>query len=331
MKIRQSTKIAIGFVVLSGLGYGAYTAAINMAIANAHFAPVPPAEVNLVGIDTGGKYKIIVSNEIAQLVEASDTFGGDAAQGSGESGATEGAVKKRIPIKDLLLVLKGDSKALGDFVMTMNEMKEDNLPSIRVVWRADKIRQALNGDKALQAKLESDLVTRLDGSPLGKVRPSAIENGIVIEAPVTVSVNINGKITKVVGYVLDPFKTHLVTTVESRYADKNYNQNMQLGYYTQEARALVDDPKKREDVRQSLLDKISDQLAAQRVRRRLWKYSRDKVGTQILLVADGVAIAAPRIQHVLAEGELTITQMRDKPLVTDAVDRINPHAAPAEG
>ncbi|RYG45611.1 hypothetical protein EON79_12225 [bacterium] len=58
-------------------------------------------------------------------------------------------------------------------------------------------------------------------------------------------------------------------------------------------------------------------------RNRLWKYSHDRVGTQILLVADGTAIAAPLISHELSQGELVISQMRDETLVKDAVETIN--------
>jgi SecD-like export protein len=372
MKVRVSTKIAVVFVAVVGLGYGAYTFALTNAIENAHFAPIAPTDVNLVGIDPGSGYRIIVANEIAQLVQASDSFNSGDSQG--ESGASEGAIKKRIPLKEMLAVLRGDAKssdALGAFTMKMNDMKEDNLPPIRVIWTADDLRKAINGDKALRDKLEQDIVVHLDGSPLEKIRPSAIENGIVIQEPVQVTVNLGGQPKLVVGYVLEPYRSRLVASVESRYADKNYNRNMQIGYYAEEAKALIDSPGKREDVKGSLLDRISEKTARERAepverilksatvvindghitsasyrsydtsdgersdltieltdegRRRLWKYSRDKVGTQLLLIADGVAIEAPRIQHVLAEGELTITQMRDKELVRQAVDMINHHA-----
>ena len=58
-------------------------------------------------------------------------------------------------------------------------------------------------------------------------------------------------------------------------------------------------------------------------RKRLWQYSRHRVGFQLLLIVDGVAIAAPRISHELAQGELQITQLPDKILVEDAVNAIN--------
>ena len=57
-------------------------------------------------------------------------------------------------------------------------------------------------------------------------------------------------------------------------------------------------------------------------RRRLWKFTKDRVGGQILLIADDVAIAAPRIEHELALSEFTIQQMPDQVLVDEAVKSI---------
>lgn len=57
-------------------------------------------------------------------------------------------------------------------------------------------------------------------------------------------------------------------------------------------------------------------------RDRLWKYSRHQVGKQLLLIVNGVAIAAPFINHELEQKEVTITQMVDPDLVDDAVSTI---------
>ncbi|AIE86433.1 hypothetical protein OP10G_3065 [Fimbriimonas ginsengisoli Gsoil 348] len=347
--------------------YGGYRLWLEKAIEGAHFSPVVPGEVNLLGIDPGAGYKIIVANYVAQLVEASDKFQGN---GNDQGGATEGSIKKRIPIKEMLAVLRGDEKALGPLTMTMNEMKEDLLPPIRIVWSAEDLHKAFSGDAAKRNQLEQDLNVHINGMPLDKVRPASIENGIVVDVPVKVKVNLAGTTKEVVGHVLMPYKPRLIQTVESQYADKNYNREMQAGYYKTEAETIQQHPDRAENIQKSLLSMISDETGrrlaepVERVlrsatvivneshiksasyrtydtsdglrndltvemtdegRQRLWKYSHDKVGTQILLVADGVAIEAPRIQHVLAEGELTITQMRDKVLVKDAVDKINKH------
>lgn len=368
MKMRSSTKITVGFVAVVLLAYGGCRFYNERAIAGMQFTPIAPGNVNFVGIDPGSGYKIIVANFVAQLVDASDSFGNG--EGSSGNGPTEGAIKKRIPIKEMLAVLRGDDSALGPLTMTMNDMKEENLPPTRIMWTADEIRKAIAGDPALKTKLELDLNVHLDGSPLDKIRPSSIENGIVIDAPIKVQVNVNGVVKTVTGHVLDPFKPRLILAVEARYADKAYDRTMQQGYYMDESQKVLKDPKLREDVAKSLQEKISDETARSRAvpvervlksatvvvtenqitkassrtydtndgersdltialtdegRKRLWKYSLNKVNTQLLLIADGVAIEAPRIQHVLSEGELTVTQMRDKTLVTDAVKMINNH------
>lgn len=370
MRVLSSTKIALGAAVLVIGGFAGYRFWVTKAIEGSHFPPAVPGSVNLVGIDPGAGYKIIVANYVAQLVEASNKFGGN---DTASEGATEGSIKKRIPIREMLEVLKGNAEALGPLTMAMNDIKEDALPPVRVTWSAEDLKKALGGDKTLQAKLESDLNVRIDGTPLDKVRPASIENGIVIDAPVKVTVNLNGQPKEVVGHVLEPFKPRLIRAVEQRYADKAYNASMQAGYYQEEAQKVLEAPNSKEDVRQSLLERISDQTARQRAEpvervlksatvvvndsyiskassreydtsdgkrydltidltdegsKRLWKYSIDRVHTQLLLIANGVAIEAPRIQHVLSEGELTITQMRDRTLVTDAVKMINEHTAP---
>lgn len=58
-------------------------------------------------------------------------------------------------------------------------------------------------------------------------------------------------------------------------------------------------------------------------RKRLWQYSRRNKGTQLLLVSNGIPIAAPRITGDMALSDVTITQLHDPRLVEDAVNEIN--------
>lgn len=368
MKLRSSTKIATGFAMIVALGIVGYKVGMNRMIEGASFDPIIPGEVNLVGIDPGAGYRIIVANQMAQLVEASDTQG---AKETESGGATEGAIKKRIPIKEMLAVLRGDEKALGPFVMSLNDMSENDLPPVAPVWTADRLQKAVDGDAATEAELVRDLNMKLDGTPLTQLRIASLENGIIVEAPVKVEVNLGGKVTELVGIVREAYKPRLMKTVESRYADRpNLTKEIQAGTYLEEAKKVFDGEVEKEDIRSSIVGRISEELgrkravAAERVlksatvvvneghienaslreydttdgkryditvamkdegRMRLWKYSHDRVGTQLLLIADGVAIAAPRIQHELAQGQLTMTQMRDKVLVTDAVQMLNAH------
>ena len=56
---------------------------------------------------------------------------------------------------------------------------------------------------------------------------------------------------------------------------------------------------------------------------RMWSFSRGRVGTQLLVVANGIAIAAPRIGHELSASSLQVDKLQDEVLVRDAVDMIN--------
>lgn len=57
-------------------------------------------------------------------------------------------------------------------------------------------------------------------------------------------------------------------------------------------------------------------------RKRLWKYSVDRKGFQLMLIVNGVAIAAPRITTELAEKTINIVALPDPPLATSAADEI---------
>lgn len=58
-------------------------------------------------------------------------------------------------------------------------------------------------------------------------------------------------------------------------------------------------------------------------RMRLWKYSHENRGFQLLFIVDTVAIAAPRITTELAESTVTIRRVPSKDLVADAVALLN--------
>ena len=58
-------------------------------------------------------------------------------------------------------------------------------------------------------------------------------------------------------------------------------------------------------------------------RMRLWKYSSEHTKFQLLLVVDGVAVAAPRITTELAESSIRITQLPDNGIAEDAMNQMN--------
>ena len=58
-------------------------------------------------------------------------------------------------------------------------------------------------------------------------------------------------------------------------------------------------------------------------RMRLWKYSHDHKGFQLLFVVDTVAIAAPRVSTELPESVATIRRVPSTDLVQDAGGLLN--------
>jgi preprotein translocase subunit SecD len=237
-----------------------------------------------------------------------------------------------------------------------------------VIWKAEDLEKAFQGDPVLKPKLESDLNVRMDGTPLPTLKISSLENGIILDYPVSLHVSVNGTVKTVSGRVEEPYQTRFSMDVQAQYKDKQVNTATILGYYATEAKRALTDKALKENVQKSIESKLSKENAQQLAvapekvlqsaqvvvnekyitgathrgydtprgkmydltielndegRRRLWKYSQDKVGTHLLLVTDGIPIAAPIIRNELSQGELTITQMQDEGLVKDAEDALN--------
>ena len=366
-KLRSSTKAGAAAILIAVGAYYARGWAQDAYLRDVRFTPPPPGRVNLVGINPGAGYRIIIANDVAQLVQTQGGFGG---KEEASQGATEGSIKKRVPMRELLGVLRGDGKMLGPFVMRMNDKGEkDDWSPVRVVWTKADLERAMGGDARLKAKLEHDLNVRLDGTPVTPLNRNSLENGIFLQEPVEMTVNVNGKPTVVRGETLEPYKPQLIRATEAHYADKaNVDNAMIAGYYADEARSAMAKPAGRENVAASLKGMISKekmetlleiprQLLSNATvvlneasitdasyksyrsnegktlcdltvdlndegRKRLWKFSKDRVGSQILLIADDVAIAAPRIEHELALSEFTVRQLPDEVLVNGAVKSI---------
>jgi hypothetical protein len=360
-KIRSSTKIAVGFALLIALVWFGYQKVTDWMIMGQKFTPIIPGRVNIVGINLGAGYRVIVSNELAQLVETQGGFGSNESQDASEGEGGEGSIKKRIPIREMLQSLQGDPKALGTFVMTMNDLSENDLPPIRVIWSKDDLEKAFNGDSTLKAKLVRDLNMDLDGTPLPSLRIASLEDGIVLKIPVTVTVDIYGKPTPVTGDVLQAYQPRMMKAVQADYAtDPSATNEVKAGYYEEEAhkalkgvnrdnieqsiKNILDQAKSYADYPERILKSATVILNENYIdhaqydtytssngkplhnltidlndegRRRLWQYSKNRVGETLLLVSEGVAIAAPRIQAPLMGGEIEITQMSDQTVLDD--------------
>ncbi len=366
--LRTSTKIALGVGLTLGGGYLVYSKVSESMAMSRVFAEIRPTKVCIVGVAPGAGYRIVVANSVAQLVQVQEGFKGKESDGEG---ATEGAVKSRLPMRDLLLALDGDIKAISELVARLNNMGEnDRWPPRRVVWRAEKLRAAFAGDQVLVQELERDLNMRLDGTPLPTVRRQSLEDGIIIDYPVFLNLSIGGVKQRVEARVQAPYRPAMIQVIEKKYEEKpNLSIEVMAGYYSEEAKNIQRDPKTKEDIRKSLESRIdpkraqelaekpervlqyakvvvnSDQIQASSFdeyeasdgkkfynmrlsltdegRMRIWQYTKSRIGGNLLVVSNGVGIAAPRIQHELAMSPLTVNMIREKRLVKEAIDILN--------
>lgn len=369
MKLHKEHKIAIGFAVLAAGTFFGYQAYAAYAIDNVKFAPLRPGRVNLIGVDAGGGYRIIVSNQIAQLVQASD----DEFEAPDFTGSDSSNQKRRVPLREMLQALQGDEVALGKFLTGMNEeLRTAEMPTHEVVWTGADVQKALDGDASLRSKLEKDLNMRLDGNPLDQIRMKSIQNGIVLKCLVPIEVIVEGEKRALHGEVSIPYRPRFIVDLEKRYQQQfDLTPQKVQGYYLELAAELEEAPNNRENIVDSLKARIDpktlqnrytpkplrDLLAKATVllndsfmldasfseqpgpegkpifdvrinvsdegRQRLWQFSRKHRQMQLLLVVDGIAIAAPKIRGELTQPQVTIRQIPDRGLVEDAVELIN--------
>lgn len=262
MKIQPGVKIAAGFGVLLAAYYVAWPAYLNMQVAGIKAPPIAPDRVSLVGLapDAG---RIVVANSVAQVVQASDNFGGNETD---SGGATEGAVKKRLPVQEMLKAIAGDGAALGRFAMSMNDVRQDEKwPTEAIVWPADRIRRALDGDANERAALERDLNMTLGGMPARKLSPRAAANGIIIETPVTIEGIVNGRPAKVTGPFQSPYKPRLFEKLEQRLDGRAYTAQDMANEYGAIAAPILSGAEKPENVAETLRREISPELTRTRM------------------------------------------------------------------
>lgn len=255
--MRSSTKIAIAFALVVAGGYFGYGAISGWMVNRIKFDPIKPGSVNIVGVDTSKGYYIVVANQIAQLVRGEV---GQFQAGEHDESASSDSEKKRVPIRELLQALQGNEEALGKFVMTMNDMSDRDFPAYPTVWKAEDIRRALESEPELLAKLESDLNVKIDGTPLDRIRVSALEEGIILDMPVSIELQIGAERKTLIGRVRQQYNPRFCQAVWDSVSEKsNLTESVIAGSYRAAAQEIFAKPETKEDVKQALLGRISDQ------------------------------------------------------------------------
>lgn len=371
-RIASSTKIAIGFAVLAGSVIFGWRAISSAMIDGIKFDELEPDRVNILGLSPDARYRIIVANQVAQLVEgAAGKF-----EVNDDVDQRDSGEKKRIPLREMLNAMRGDEKALGEFIRVMNNQRDLDIPDSQI-WQAEDVQKALDGDATLQKKLAAALSVDLEGNPLSATTAASLENGIGISLPVDVTVNVGSAPKTLTGRILVQYRPTFTSAVW-KHLEQKFDQGKEqiAGYWSEELNKIKERPESREDVRGSLeaqispartksfavapnqiLSKAKIVLTSRQIenasvaesefqdgkrqfsltmnlndegRKRLWQFSKRRVGDQLLLLMDGIAIAAPRIEHELAQGEVTINRLADESLVREVAELINTHGGDAK-
>lgn len=361
MKLRSSTKILLGFIGLAGLSYGGSFAYTQFRLKGVDLHPIASSDLCLLAIGPKAGVKILVANQMVQVVEASSQFGGTE---SSSGGAVEGAVKKRIPVRELVGILGGDVESAQSFIDKMRDTSDENQASQDApLWPMSDIKKAINGDQNLKSKLEHDLNVTLDGKPLPVLNRIAFFYGIRIKVPVKiVAKSAISEFTETFDVVT--FKPRVITTFYRNMQSKFYDPGQLQEYY---ASYLKNDPQPIQEmaitfeslfqrsqeseelakvqriasnstilVNQSMIEKVDmvqendgkvptyglNLRLTSEGKNRLWKFSNEG-GTQILVISKGVAIAAATIGTQLNSEDLVIKQIADRTLVEEAVSLAN--------
>lgn len=340
-----------------GLAVGGNFIYTKTKLASVELNPIPKGRLMLMAIRPEAGVKVVVANRMAQIVEASAEFHGE--EGDNGDGATSGAIKKRIPVKELIALLNGESDAVDSFISRMREKDEGTESANPPDWTEADVKAALAGDAVKRAKLEADLNCKIDGTPLPAINVRSFFDGIRVHVPIVLNVP-NAKGNTVSGteavYYRPRFMLQFYKFMEQKFYDKS---NLQT-YYTNFLKTY---PDKYQPIEESLVpamqrvatgeeikqitriasnaiilandsmitgaemfevkegDSVSYNLKiilTKEAKDRLWKYSSEG-GETILVVADGVPIAAASIGTELASQELLIRQISDKSLLEDAV------------
>lgn len=249
--LKAPLKLIAGFVAILAAGYFGYQIYAGLTVDRMTFETLTPGRVNLIAVDPGSGYSILVSNGIAHLAQVGDTRFG--AEENIDKRDAQVENKRRLPIREMLGALQGGEEALSQFVMSINKITDKDLPTVRVYWDAADIQRALDGDAPLRKRLETDLGIGLDGMPNAEVTITAIESGIVLRLPVPVRVQVGGETRTLTATVLRGFQPALMGAVRNQYRERpNVDNELIARFYELEAKRITDDPDQREIVSDSL-------------------------------------------------------------------------------
>ncbi len=324
--------------------------------------PIPPGRFTLLGLKPNDEYSIYIAGETAFIAVATS---GSFAKGD------QGTIRDRVPTSALVQAKGGNKEALGKLVMRMNkeELEQEDAPTNPKLWLQSDIQKALDGDKALAAKLEADLGMPLrPGGLIPPLTPAALDNGIAIRLSIPVNYELPGARTMLNAEVDVPFRPEAAKAAEQSLGTKNLSPSVYLGEYRKRVassqedvslslRRIIDPARLRQFAQKTedLLDKTFIILTEKQItgadfttvppapyktrstydlhldinpegRGRLWRYSELFGGRTVLVLVDDAAIEGSKLSQGMNVSHFTITELKDKRRVAQAVQLINERA-----
>jgi hypothetical protein len=362
MKLRASTKIAVGFVLTVAGVLGGSMAYTKFRLIGVELTPIESSQFCLLAVGPQAPVRVLTANHMAQIVEVE---GGLENTGTDSEGAQTGSIKRRIPVKELLGVLNGNSDSVAEFLQLMRRSQDEDAPSENApMWTSEDIEKALGGDPILKAKLEKDTNATIDGTPLSDLNLISFYDGIRIKIPVTVNVK-NAKGSTLQGFDIVTFRPHFMVRFYKSMQEKFYDRASLGMFYKQfingktkeEAKASLDTSLRKliEDAAGSdelgKLNLIGRECVILANRSMIKSGEMKKVveggeetydlklvmqgdgpprlwkfsaegGKRLLVVSQFVPIASATIGTQLSGEELVIKQITDKNLVSQAVETL---------
>jgi len=298
MAIKSGT-IAIALVVATGAIIGGWRLYADAQLRGFQEFYPAPGRVNLIAINPGSGYRIIVSSDTASLAEVSgDTFGGGAER---DPEAQDIISQRKLPIRELIGSLSGNEKDFSRLAMFLNELSPDDLPTNPIIWTPEDLTKALDGDPALRQKLERDINTKLDGTPLDGFSINSVIESIVLAVPVPVEVTIKGEKRTLTATVLEQFQTRFAAQVAKRFTERFRTNEQLIGLYREEANRVATGDAVREDVALSLRERISPN----RINQLAEKPRRVLENARILITNENITQATDRQYEGPNQAQLT--------------------------
>ena len=229
MKLRATTKILLGFIGLVGLAYGGRYGITKLQLRGVDLHPIASSDFCLVAIGPRANVKTITANQMVQIVESSDKFSGDS---GGEAGMESGAVKKRIPVRELIGVLGGDPDSAQVFVKKLRDYNDETGSGDEgPIWAKSDLQAAVAAKGPMREKLEHDLGVTMDGQLNPVINRLAYFYGIRVKVPITLHVP-NAKGEKIDTFDIVSFKPKVMSRFYKQMQTKFYDKAQLQTYYT---------------------------------------------------------------------------------------------------